>query len=272
MRSAVPHDLRPLRALSLEAARRPLRRRPLEVIDYHSRSPHPEEHLALLGSISVLAARPGNSFMKEIRRAVADQDEPHTELAKRLYRQYAKRETVSIERAAAIALDQPVFADLHYGGTTLVENVFVPEDLDVALITLPYNGGRLAAGGFSLVEHPRTDDAASLDVLVLRNTPPKTKAEAAALSKVPSEQRALNVGRGPGDVACSVLLLVAAVAVEAAVVAVTFAITGKVDVEHIEHIDPGTILELGPAATARQMVELRRQALQGDIQAAGPQQ
>ena len=58
-------------------------------------------------------------------------------------------------------------------------------------------------------------------------------------------------------------LLVAAVVVEAVVVAVTFAITGKVDVEHIEHIDPATILQLGPTATARQLVEMRRQALRG---------
>src|SRR5207237_7290422 len=129
-------------------------------------------------------------------------------------------------------------------------------------VNLPYNGGRLARGGFTLAEHPRTEEDTSLDVLVLRNTPPLSKAERSALTKVPAEQRELNVGTGPGEVAC-VTLVVAAVVVEAAIVAVTFAITGKVDLEHMEHLDPSMISQIGPSATARMLVNMRREVLLG---------
>jgi hypothetical protein len=71
----------------------------------------------------------------------------------------------------------------------------------------------------------------------------------------------LNIGNPLGPIACGVGLLVAAVVVEAAVVAVTFAITGKVDIEHMAHLSPGTIKELGPAASARELVQMRRQFL-----------
>jgi hypothetical protein len=259
----VPSDIELLRPLALEAASRPIRHRKLEVIDYQPSSDRPEEHLALAGTITVLLAKPGSKLLMEIRSAVAACDNRDRKLAKRLYKQYANRYPSPLPEAVKVAQSQPVFADLRYGGATLAPYLFVPKDLDVAIVNLPYNGGRLARGGFSLAEHPRTEEDISLDVLVLRNTPPLSKAEVSALAKVPEAQRELNVGAGPGEVACSVVLLTLAVVAEVAVVAVTFAITGKVDLEHMEHIEPDTILQIGPSATARMLVSMRRKVLLG---------
>ena len=106
-------------------------------------------------------------------------------------------------------------------------------------------GGKLADARLLLVEHPVSDNVKPLDVLVLRHLPELTKAERAALQKVPAEQRAMNVGRGPGPRACSVVILTLAVVAEAAVVAVTYAITGKVHLGHMQHINPGDLKKMG---------------------------
>ncbi len=251
-------DFKTLDALSTEASNRPIRRRSLEVVDYKPTDPRPETHLALEGTITVLAAQPGSRLMAGIRKAVASRDYEQGELARRLYRQYRGRKPVALSRAVKIAVAQPVFADVLHGDMLLVENLFVPEDLEVAFVSFPYNGGHLATGGLTLVEHPRSEKIKPLDVLVLRHMPELTKAERAALVKVPAEQRALNVGSTLIPRACSVVLLTAAVVAEVAIVAVTYAITGKVDLEHMEHINPADLKKMGPSKSARVLVEKRR--------------
>lgn len=259
-----PTEVDTLRLLSHDALTRPLRVRKLQVVDYKPHSRRPEEQLALPGTITVLMARHGNKLFADIAGAVKAGSGREGELAKQVYRQYKDRKTVPLDEAVKVAREQPSFADLRYGGGTLVQNLFVPEGLDVVLVVLPYNGGRLAPEGFSLAEHPRSDKEPALDVLVLRHVPDLSKAEAAAIDRVPPEQLAINVGHGPGEVACSVLLLTVAVVAEVAIVAVTYAITGAVDLSHVAQLDAATIERLGPAATAGRLVELRRAALRGE--------
>ena len=254
-------ELRTLDLLADEAAERPIRFRRLEVVDYLPADPRPETHLALEGTVTLLAARPGSGLMGEIREALATKPAKTEDVAKKLYLQYKKRKEVPLARAVKTAIAQPVFAHVLHGDLVLLENLFVPKDLEVAFVPFPYNGGDLAETGLVLVEHPLSEDAEPLDVLVLRHAPELTKAERAALEKVPSEQKALNLGRGPGIQACSVVLLTLAVVAEVAVVAVTFAITGSIDLRHMDHIDPAEITKLGPARTARALVEKRRQFL-----------
>lgn len=133
--------------------------------------------------------------------------------------------------------------------------------MEVAVVPLPYNGGRLAEKGLQLIEHPLSDEVDSLEAIALRHRPDLTAAEAAALEKVPPAESALNIGNSPGNQACSVVLLTVAVVVEVAIVVVTFTITGKVDIEHVEHFSDAELRELGPAATARELVQRRRTAL-----------
>lgn len=262
----MPTDLREFRnldALAAEAANRPIRRRQLKVVDYYPSDPRPETHLALEGTVTLLAARAGSRLMQEIRKALESKPGNTEDVAKKLYLQYKKRRPIPLARAVKTAVSEPVFAHVLHGDVVLLENLFVPTDLEVAFVPFAYNGGALARTGLVLVEHPISEDAESLDVIALRHAPELSKAEQAALEKVPAEQTALNLGRNPGIHACSVVLLVAAVVVEVAVVAATFAITGGVNQLHVEHIDPERIRDMGPAKTARALVEMRRRALQG---------
>lgn len=81
------------------------------------------------------------------------------------------------------------------------------------------------------------------------------------MDKVPASQVGLNIGSALVTHACSVVLLVVAVVVEVAVVAATFAITGAIDLEHMTHIDAADIKKMGAAASARELVRLRRSHL-----------
>ena len=251
-------DFKTLDALNTEARRRPVRRRTIEIVEYQPTNRRPETHLALEGTVTLLAARHGSKFLAEIREAVAKKDGSGEELARRMYRQYKGRKTTTLPKAVKSACAEPVLADVLHGDLLLVESLFVPRDLEVAFIALPYNGGRFADGGLLLVEHPLSEDVESLEVVALAHAPNLTNAERVALANVPPEQSALNIGNPLGPIACGVGLLVAAVVVEAVVVAVTFAITGKVDIEHMAHLSAAELQELRPAASARELVQMRR--------------
>jgi hypothetical protein len=261
--AAVPSGIAEVDSLTLDSASRPLRIRPLEVHEYRPASALPEEQLALPGTITVLVARKGNSLLSQIERSLSGEGN-EVPLAKRLYKQYADRKKVSLTEAVEIARKQPVLADLRYGGKELAQNIFVPSGLGVAVITLPYNGGRLARKAFSWVEHARTEATPSLDVLVLRHTPPLTDAERVALNQVPAELREMFIGDGPGPVACSVVIFLVAVVVEVAIVAATWAAAGAHNIEEMAHLSPAEISRIGPNATAQRLTEMRREALQNN--------
>lgn len=257
-------DLSAIRSLDTfydEVANRPIRRRTLDAIDYRPASKAPETHLALEGTITILAARKGSQLMADIRSGLRADPVDTKAVAGRLYKQYKDRKPGTLNGAVKTTVRQPVFADVLHGDRVLLEGLFVPSDLEVAFIPLPYNGGQLAAGGIVVVEHPIAEDTDPLDILVLRHAPALTKAEHSALKKVPAHQKAMNVGHHLGPKACSVLLLTVAVVVEAAFVAVTYAITGKVHLDHMAHIKPSDLKKMGPSMSARELVKKRKTLL-----------
>jgi hypothetical protein len=259
--ASTPRDIRSLDTFYDEVANRPIRQRTVEAIDYKPASKAPETHLGLEGTITLLAARKGSRLMADIRYSLRADPVDTRAVAERLYKQYRGRKPRTLSSAVKTVVRQPVFADVLHGDRVLLEGLFVPGDLEVAFIPLPYNGGELAAGGIVVVEHPIAEDTDSLDILVLRHAPPLTRAEESAIRKVPAHQKAMNVGYTLGPRACSVLLLLAAVVVEAAVVAVTYAITGKVHLEHMAHIRPSELKRMGPSMSARELVKKRRSVL-----------
>jgi hypothetical protein len=254
-------DLRTLDLLAAEAANRPIRRRRLEILDYEPADPRPETHLALKGTITLLAARPGSRMMAEIREALGTKPAKTETVARKLYGQYKKRKEVSLAQAVKTAVAQPVFAHVLHGDSVLVENLFVPKNIEVAFIPLPYNGGALAETGLVLVEHPAFENVEPLEVLILRHPPSLSKAERAALDKVPPEQNELNLGRGPGIHACGIAWVVAASAVAVVALTVYALAGGNIELSHMKHIDDAEIKKMGPAKTARVLVEMRRELL-----------
>jgi hypothetical protein len=256
--------LRELVALDLETETRPIRSRRLEVLDYTPRGRRAGRHAVLPGTITIFVARAGSPRLAELRTALAASKEPASEAMDRadeIYRRIESRTQVAPTEAFELLRRQPVFADIRYGSATLATGVFVPEENEVGALIVAYNGGRLARGGFTLVEHVREADAA-LDVLVVRHAPPLTRAEAAALRLAPADQAELNVGlSGLAPQACGAVAFFAGYAIGLTIVAYAYMAGHVVDDQPDHHLSEDAIAALGPAATARELLRRREEIL-----------
>src|SRR5262249_37579084 len=146
-------DVQVLRPASLETEGRPYRIKPLEVIDYAADLD--AERGALLvkpGCIGLFAAPKGSELLEEVRRAATAGDGSDRAGADRIRAMFVDRQMLPVEEAIRVLIAQPVFASLRYGGRTLATSVFTPPGSEIAAVAMPYNGGRLASEGFSLVE------------------------------------------------------------------------------------------------------------------------
>jgi hypothetical protein len=97
------------------------------------------------------------------------------------------------------------------------------------------------------------------EAVALKCNPVLTAAETAALKAVPSAQAGLNIGAA--RLSCeTTYLLVAALAVAAGTLVIAL-LTGTCGVALDLHLGEEEILKLGPGASARALLEMRRNAL-----------
>jgi hypothetical protein len=234
-----------------EVEKRPIRYRRLEVVDYTPTNPKSEAQLAAPGTITVFLSRRGNPILGEIREAISGKDGSDEHLAVRIAELFKERTPIPLAEAVKVLQEQPVFGEIRYGTAVLASNLFVPNDLDVGVVVFPYNGGRLISKGFTFVEHYLEKEDVSIDVLVMRYAPPLSRAEAAALRQVPANQRELNVGS----------LGVAANTVEIVLMVILYMLLMRPSDLVEQHISENVIKEIGPAATARELLQVRRNML-----------
>ena len=167
------------------------------------------EYFGAPGTITVILGRTPASVGR-VREAVGAGGQPVTEVVNEI-QQVGQEAQLTLEEAFNKIATAPVFATLVYGGTELVENLFIPEGRDLVGFTLPYNGGRLAATGFELRQYYRPG-ATLYEGVALQTIPELTPAEKAALEQVPDPDLWRNVGALPD---CSALCFGAAVLVQA---------------------------------------------------------
>lgn len=139
------------------------------------------------------------------------------------------------------------------GRFTLASSLFVPEDLDLVIVPMPYNGGSLQDVPFTLVErHAADTNTEHYDAILIRRAPRLTEAETEALRLMPPDSLDLNVGRA------AMCYAVTAVTVVAVVMFATTACPGTpIDI----HLDDDVVKRLGPELTARKLIQVRRLAL-----------
>jgi hypothetical protein len=161
---------------------------------------------------------------------------------------------VSIEEAVAILIVQPVFASVRYGDRTMAQSLVAPEAGDVCVVPMAYNGGYLASDSFKLVEHFLPDSDAQLEAIVVRHAPSLSPAERAALQAVPADQREWSIAQ---PMAC---YAITAVTVTLVLAGATYACPG---IAAPETLPEEEIKRIGPAATARRLLAIRRRILEG---------
>jgi len=251
-----------LGSISQAAELRPIRSSEIKVLDYLPSSSDPTRQLAMSGTITLFLAPVGSSTLHEIESAVTAGDGGDIQLADRFRAQSSGRTQLPLEIAVEMVKAQSVFADVRYGGLTVASNYFVPANADYCAVVLPYNGGRLSKQGFSLIEHYLEDNDRPLQALALRHCPPLTPAEKVALVLVPATQMELTVGKAYMCWALSAIALVALVTL----VAICAGKPGPHgELQEDVHLTEEQIRALGPAATARQLLQLRRQKLEESI-------
>jgi hypothetical protein len=251
---SVPAAFEPIRAVALEVEARPSRMSKIEVLDY--RPSHSDEHLFLAkrGTVTLFLAKRNAEVLSEIRRVVTTSSDMDRLLTARLMSQFERRTFLTLEKAAATLTGESVFASVRYDGRTLAQSLFVPDDLDVCVVPMPYNGGRLAPDKFTLVEHYVPGTADRFEAIAIRHAPPLTRAEQAALDAVPADQDEWNVS---SPMMCYALTGVTIVATVIAATSFCYHIEAPA-----ETIPEEEIRAIGPAATARKLLAARRRILE----------
>lgn len=225
--------------------------------------------LGVPGTMSVIVSRAGSGVLTELRAAIKEGGSKLAAFHQRLTDQYAQGRRASPEEVAKLLIHAPVLADVRYGGHTLNAGITVPKNLDCYVAVFPYNGGPLAREGFELVEYPKDGATERLEALVIEAAPELSPAEAAALKLVPVSQLGRNVG---ASLDCDTTWLAvgalavgattaAALAVGNAMTIIAIAAITAMQLGQAVHLSEDQIKTLGPAASARQLLAMRRQAL-----------
>jgi hypothetical protein len=244
-----------------ELSERALRYRDVEVIDYEPSDPE-RALLCPVGCLRVFVAAEGDPLLQRLREVAggggrADVAFAEEEMAPR----FRGRSPLSFYKVWRQLKSSEVFASLRYGGRTLATNVFLPEGLDLLTVDNPYNGGALSPAQLTLVEHVRDGATTALDAVALRHPPQLTEAERAAIDQVPDDQLEANVSVNAG---CCDNFTAAVWAVLAFSVAVDCLIPVVVAAEERRHLTDEQVARLGPAASARALLDIRREALGHD--------
>lgn len=242
-----------------EAYARPVRRNRLEVIQKTPDRKHP---FAFPGTVFAILCDGSSGKLTAIRDAVNGNGDSARQLLARWTDQTKRRRKVEVGEAVKSLIAAPVFAELEYGGATIANGLQVPSGMDCVILMMPYNGGKLADTGFVLAEHYQENSNASMTGIVVQTAPSLTPAESTALRQVSSEQLRLNVGMVQD--CCTTGAAVASVVADVVLLAIALlepAFQGAADL----HLSDAEIERLGPNASARRLLQLRREFLSRQV-------
>jgi hypothetical protein len=260
----------PVQSIIEEQQRRGIRASAVPVVALNSRPGGKALAAGLPGMAHVILARKGSGVIEEVREAIDSSEEALRRVIVHMTRPSRRgRKPLTPEALARLTVKQPVFAELRSGGERLHSGLFVPTEARAIPLAYPYNGGPLPSSGLELVEYVADGaEAEGLEALALKSDPVLTKAEAAALKLVPKDQAGRNVG--PVAKWCdSTWVYVGTLTLAAAGAGLTYAVattivvlaaTPRVPVAE-KHLSDEVIQQIGPGASARRMLELRRKAL-----------
>ncbi|MQY31219.1 hypothetical protein [Nocardia aurantia] len=242
-----------------ELTLRSLRYREIEILDYIPSQPD-RALLCPVGAVRIFVAAQGDPILQRVRDIIAHHNDGDVDLVENeIAPRFAGRTTLPIDQLWHMLQHSPVFASIRYGGRTLATNVVPPPDLGLVVLDNPYNGGELSPAHLTLVEHLAENTDAALDAVALRQAPPLTPAERAAVALVPADQLEANLAIRGSCAPHGTFIVVTALAFTAAILCAAAATPAE---EQQQHLSDEQIQQLGPAATARQLLDIRRAALE----------
>ncbi|HEY0758934.1 MAG TPA: hypothetical protein VGD59_06735 [Acidisarcina sp.] len=245
-------------AVILEAENRKMRVSKIEVVTVPRDGKTPI--FGIPGAMVALVAPTGSKVLAGLRSGLKDGGSGIESFRSHVIENYKQGKSLDSAATAKAMIAAPVLADIRYGTRTLNSGIFLPEHLDCAIAIFPYNGGRLAAEGFELVEYFKDGASANLEALIVASAPELNEAEAAALKLVPENDLVRNVGV-PLD--CETTYWAVAVVGGAFATAIGLFVAVAISVFRMQatHLTEEQIQKAGPAASARALLRLRREAL-----------
>jgi len=242
----------------LETENREMRVSKIEVVTAPRKGNTPV--FGIPGAMVAVVAPAGSKVLAGLRAGLKDGGPGIESFRNHVIENYKQGKPLDATAAAKAMIAAPVFADIRYGSRTLNSGIFLPDHLDCAISIFPYNGGRLAPQGFELVEYVKDGAGSSLEALIVEAAPELNEAEAAALKLVPENDLVRNVGV-PLD--CETTYWAVAVVGLAFAAAVGLIVAVAISVFHMRatHLTEEQIKTAGPAASARALLRLRREAL-----------
>lgn len=216
--------------------------------------------------VQATSERDGEQFSSALRRLAKSDDH----VANKIVHSIARART---DRSTLDPGDLPTLAEIRYEAKSLARHIFVNADMPIRLQLFPYTGGQLIPSSFSLVEHYRSDRDVQLQCVLLIRPPQLTETERQALRLVPAGSSTINIG---ADGLAVMPAAVTAWIAEAAGAAVVGWVVSKVldwafgfQAELADRTFQRDSLDerlrsLPPEATARELLEARRQLLLGD--------
>jgi hypothetical protein len=233
--------------------------------------------LAPRGSIVVYLAASGSPELARLReQAGLGGSGLLTRLLRLFRRGGGGTETIDLTSMDRADAKDSVPVSLAYAGTLLADAVPVPRDGRVVRVILPYTGAGLREDALVL----RGENAGKVSTLALRNDPPLSRVERAALELVPEAMLGLHVGAAlPGKLVGvndeerrrqeeaarearmeQAMARAEAMAEAAADRAERQAEKGR---EFAVHLRDEVVAGLPPAATAAALLQIRRDSLAG---------
>lgn len=261
----VSGEVKLLDVLDAEIARRSARFTTVEVIPYRPTSNIPDAQLTPPGTIGVFAAKRGSAVLRQLVAAAQEGKGADRRLARAIVRKMMGRKRVSLEEATARAINQPVLAQLNYGGATMVRDIFVEDADDLFFTILPWAGGALTPKGFRFDEFVFEDEDEDLDCVLLANPPILTAAEKAALAKVPAEMAHVMVSPAARAAVPGLTIALGLHVLVWGFVYATYTLAKAHNDHSMEHINPAVLENLSPVATARALLKLRVDVLAGRL-------
>ena len=215
------------------------------------------------GSVTVFFAKKGSAFLKEVEGTFGTKDKnlqrlAVRELSRSIWQDLGKRKGYTVEESLKIISEEPVVAEARYGSKQLADNLVLPSGVDFGIVVLPYNGGILHDEDFQFVEYFEHDvhvpgSGLEFEAIIVKRRPNLSKLEEDVLSLVPDDLLEMNIANAVSPGYCVAIVLVITVLTALGEACMT---TGQ----DVRELPPEEIQALGPLASARELLNLRRQS------------
>lgn len=210
------------------------------------------------GTVTIFFARRGSEFLEQARSAFrAGKGKALQQLTEQVWKDLDARQPFTVEEAAEAVEASAVSAELRYGGKQLANGLVLPKGVEWGAVPLAYNGGELDHEAFRLVEHHRPHSDERLEAFVVVRPPELSELELRAVRSVPASMLEMNITTMLSPGFCVALVLV--------ITAITNMGKACGPGRKFPHLTDEQVRELGPEASARELLSLRREAFQTSV-------